>query len=143
MTPLHALKAPLTPLSQSYVVIDISPIVTTFAKGSRPLESGPLPVRQLSIPTDGSPEVQYQHVMETAQRLQGMALSVCPSCIPAAPKVPLQPALAHSTLPPRPLPQLLTAPAMGAQFLPPTSTQHYALHAHSPPGDQPFGLVGA
>ena len=64
-----------------------------------PFGSGPLPTLHLSIPTDGTPDEQYQHMMETAQRLQGMALSVCPSFILAAPEVPLQPAPAHHTFP--------------------------------------------
>ena len=90
-------EEPLTPLSQGYVTFDTHPVVTTSAIGplpsgqsvSRPLDSSPLPVLQLNIPTDGSLEVQYQHLMETAQRLQGMTLSLRPSFTLAAPEVPL------------------------------------------------------
>ena len=81
--------------------------------------------------------------MEFAHTLQDMALSVRPSGVPAAPEVPLRPALAHTAPPPRPLPQLHTAPMMGARHLSPASAQHYALHATPFPGDQSFGLVGA
>ena len=66
MTPAHVPEVPLTPPSQGYVTPDIAPAAATFAIGSRPLESGPLPVLQLSIPTNGSLDVQYQHLMETA-----------------------------------------------------------------------------
>ena len=51
---------------------------------SLPFGSGPPLALHLSIPTDGSPDVQYQHLMETIQRLQGMALSDRPSFIPVA-----------------------------------------------------------
>ena len=69
MTAPHTPEAPLTPLSQGYVAIDIPSTAATFAISSRPLESGTLPVQQLNIPTDRSPDVQYQHLMETVQRL--------------------------------------------------------------------------
>ena len=96
---------------------------------SVPLGSGPPSTLHLSIPTDGTPDEQYQHLMEIAQRLQGMALSVRPSFILAGPKVPVRPAAAyhafHSTLPPRPMSQLLTVPTVGARILPLASTQHH------------------
>ena len=135
MTAPRALEVPLTPLSQGYVVTDIPSVAVTFAIGSRPFESGPPPVLRLSIPIDGSPDAQYQHLMETAQTLQGMALSVRPSCIPTAPEVPLQPTPIYTALPPRPSPQLLTASVMGAQLLPPESAQHCTLHGTPFPGD--------
>ena len=82
-------KAPLTPLSRGYVVIDAPSLAATLAIGFQPLEFCPSPVLHFSVPTDGSPELQYQHLMETVHTLQGMALSVRPPCIPAAPEVPL------------------------------------------------------
>ena len=57
MTPARALEAPLTPLSQGYVAIDIPSTAATFAIGSLPFESGPPQVRHFSVPTDGSPNV--------------------------------------------------------------------------------------
>ena len=143
MTALRVPKAPLTPPSQGYVAPDIPSAVATFALGSQPLEADPRPVLQLSVPTNGSPELQYQHLMETTHTLQGIALSVRPSCIPTDPEVPLQPTPIYTALPPRPSPQLLTASAMGAWLPPPASAQHYALHGTPFPGDQSFGLVGA
>ena len=84
--------------------------------------------------------------METAQWLQGMALSVCSSFIPAGPEVPVRPAPTyhafHSTLPPRPSSQLLTVLEVGAHIPPLVSAQHYTQHTPSPPDDQSFGLVG-
>ena len=64
MTATRALEAPLTPLSQGYVTLNIPSTVVTLAIDSlspgqfvsRPLESGPPSVLQLSIPTDGSLE---------------------------------------------------------------------------------------
>ena len=114
---------------------------------SQPLDSGPLSILQLSIPTDGSPEMQYQQLMETAQRLQGMALSLRPSFTPVVPEAPLRPTLASqafpSAPPPRPSPQLLTAQALGAQLLPPAYAQHPTQHPPLAPGGQSLGLVGA
>ena len=85
--------------------------------------------------------------MEAVQKLQGMALSFRPSFTHAAPEAPLRPALASQTfpsaLPPRPSPQLLTAPAMGAQLPPSAFAQHTAQHIPPPPGGQSFRLVGA
>ena len=49
----------------------------------------------------------------------------------------------HIALLPIPPPQLLTASAMGVPYRPPAPTQHYALYATPPLGDQSFGLVGA
>ena len=76
-----------------------------------------------------------------------MALSIHPFVIPAAPEVPLQPTpafQAHSTAPPpRPSPQLLSAPAMGAQPLPSAFTPLTAQHMTPPPCGQPLGPVGA
>ena len=104
---------------------------------SLPLGSSLLPSLHVSIPTNGPPEVRYRHLMEIAQAFQGMALSVHPSLTPSAPEVPLHPAPAlqafSTTLPPRPLPQLLTAPMMGAQLPPPTFAQHTAQHIPLPP----------
>ena len=109
-------EVPLTPLSQGYVAFDTHPAAVTSAIGppppgqsvSRPLDSGPPPILQLSIPTYGFPEAQYQQLMEAAQRLQGMAISLRPSFTPTAPEVPLRPVLASQAfphaLPPRPSP---------------------------------------
>ena len=69
MTHARASEAPLTPLSQGYVVIVIPPAAATFAIGSQSLESGPPLVLHFSVPTDESPELQYQHLMETAHTL--------------------------------------------------------------------------
>ena len=141
--------------SQNFVTFDTLSAAVTSVIGSLPsrqsvslpLASGPSPTLHLSIPTDGTPNVQYQRLMELAKALQGMPLSVRPSVIPAAPEVPLQPTPVHhafpSALPPGPSPQLLIAPTMGAWFPPPTSAQHYAQHAPPSPGGQSFGLVGA
>ena len=105
MTAPRAPEVLLTPPSQGYVALDIPSAAATFAIGSRPLESSPPPVLQLNIPTDGSLEMQYRQLMETAQRLQGMTLSLRPSFILVAPEAPLRPALASesfpSALPPR------------------------------------------
>ena len=85
--------------------------------------------------------------METAQRLQGMALSLRLSFTLVAPEALLRLALASqafpSAPPPRPPPQLLTAQAMGAQLLPPTYAQHPAQHPPLAPGGQSLGLIGA
>ena len=67
-------EMPLTPLSQGYVAFDTHPTAATSAIGPPPpgqsmsqsLDSGPPSVLQLSIPTDRSPEVQYQQLMEAA-----------------------------------------------------------------------------
>ena len=120
-------EAPLTPSSGGYVVPDIPSTATTFALGSQSLESASRPVLQFSVPTHGSPEARYRHLMDLAHTLQGIALSVRPSCIPVAPEVPLQPAVAHTAPPSRPSPQLHTAPVMGARHLSPASAQHFAL----------------
>ena len=77
MTATCALEAPLTPLSQGYVALDTSSAMATFAVGSLspgqslslPFGSGPPSSLHLNIPNDGSPDVQYQHLMETTQRL--------------------------------------------------------------------------
>ena len=65
MTPTRVPEAPLTPLSQGYVALDIPSTAMTFAVGSLsprqfvslPFGSGPLLALHLSIPTDGSPDV--------------------------------------------------------------------------------------
>ena len=146
-------EPPVTLLSQGYIPLNSCSAAATLAIGlqsfgqSDPLGSGPSPTLHLSIPTDGTPEEQYQYLMETALRLQGMALSVRPSFILAGPGVPVQPAPAYhafsSTLLPRPLSQLLTVSVVGARIPPLASAQHYAQHAPPPPGSQSFGLVGA
>ena len=67
MTATRASEAPLTLLSQGYVALDTPSAATTFAVGSLspgqsvslPFGSGPLPALHLSIPTDGTPDVQY------------------------------------------------------------------------------------
>ena len=92
--------APLTPLSQGYVIYDTYSAAATSTVGSLPLGqsvslplgSGPLPTLHFSIPTDEPPDVQYQHMMELAQAFQGMALSTRPPVVPVALEVPLQPA---------------------------------------------------
>ena len=74
MTTTRTPEAPLTPLSNGYVTFDNPSTAVTFAVGSLsprqsvslPFGSNPLPTLHLSIPTDGSPDVQYQHLMETA-----------------------------------------------------------------------------
>ena len=74
MTAPRALEVTLTPLSQSYVPLNTSSTAATLAVG--PLSPGqsvsllfgssPPQALHLSIPTDGMPDVQYQHLMETA-----------------------------------------------------------------------------
>ena len=74
MTAIRAPKVPLTPLSQGYVPLNAPSAAATFAVGSLspgqsvslPFGSGPPSVLHFSIPNDGSPDVQYQHLMETA-----------------------------------------------------------------------------
>ena len=153
MTTTRVPEVPLTPPSQGYVTFDApSTAAATLAIGlqpsgqSVPLGSGPPPALHFSVPTKGTLEEQYQHLMETTQRLQGMALSVCPSSIPTGLEILVRPAPAYhafATAPsPRPSSQLLTVPTMGARFPPPTA-QHTALHTPPPPGGLSFGLVGA
>ena len=106
MIATRILKAPLTPLSQGYVPFNASSAAATLAVGplspgqsvSLPFGSSPLQVLHLSIPTNETPDEQYQHMIETAQWLQGMALSVCPSFIPAGPEVPVLPHIMHFLL---------------------------------------------
>ena len=77
MTTTHAPEPPLTPLTQGYVPLDAPSATATFAVGplspgqfvSLPFSSGPPQALHLSIPTNGTPDVQYQHLMELAQRL--------------------------------------------------------------------------
>ena len=98
---------------QGFVTFDTVSAAVTSAIGSLPfgqsvslpLASGPSPTLHLSIPTNGSADVQYQHLMELAQALQGMALSVHPSVIPTALEFPLQLAPAFQALPTTPPPR--------------------------------------
>ena len=72
VTYAHAPEAPLTSLSQGYVPLNTSSAAATLAVKlqslgqSVPLGSGPPPTLHLSIPTNGTLEEQYQHLMETA-----------------------------------------------------------------------------
>ena len=113
---------------------------------SLPLASGPSLTLHFNLPTNGTPDVWYQYLMQIAQTLQGMTLSILPSMIPTSLEVPLQlaPAFqAHPTAPPpRPSPQLVTALAMGTVSLPPTQTPFTAQHYTLPSGGQPLALVG-
>ena len=67
-------EGPLTPLSQGYVAFDTHPAAATSTLGplppgqsvSWPLDSGPPPVLHFSVPTNGSPQAQYQQLMEAA-----------------------------------------------------------------------------
>ena len=62
-------------LSQGFVTFDTLSVVATPVIGSLPsgqsvslpLASGPSPTLYFSIPTDGTPDVQYQYLMELAQ----------------------------------------------------------------------------
>ena len=72
VTYAHAPDAPLSSLSQGYVSLNSSSAVATLAIGlqssgqSVPLGSGPPLTLHLSIPIDGTPDEQYQHLMEIA-----------------------------------------------------------------------------
>ena len=126
VTATRASEAQLSPLSQGHVPFGTFAAAATPAIGSHPLGQsvspplgfGPLPVLHFNIPTNEAPEAQYQRLMELAQIFQGMALSARPSSAPSAPEVPLHPAPAlqafPAALPPRPSPQLLSAPVIGA-----------------------------
>ena len=74
----------------------------------------------------------------------GLALSLPPLLTH---EVLVQPTIAlqahHTALPPLPSPQLLTASAMGAPFLPLALAQHHPLHATPSPSGQSPGLAGA
>ena len=82
---------------QGSVTFDTLSTAATSAVGSLPsgqsvslpLGFGPSPTLHLSIPTNGPPDVQYQHLMELAQVFRGMALSVRPSLVPTALEVPV------------------------------------------------------
>ena len=52
------------------------------------LASGPSLTLHFSLPTDKTPDVQFQHLLELGQTLQGMALFIRPSVVPATPEVP-------------------------------------------------------
>ena len=151
VTTVCALEVSLAPPSQGYVTFDTHPAAASFGLGtlpsgqsmSLPLASGPSPALQFSIPTNGTPEMQYQHLLGLAQHLLGLALSVCP---PVILEVPLQPFLqfqSFSTAPlPLPLPQLLTTPTMGASSLPPVHQLHTTQHFTPSSGGQPLGMTG-
>ena len=141
----------MAPPSQGYVTFDTHPTAASIGLGSQisgqsmslPLASGPSLALQFSIPTDGTPEMQYQHLLGLAQHLQGLALSVRPLVIP---EVPLQPFLQFQCFPtaplPLPSPQLLIAPTMGASSLPPVQPLHTAQHFTPSSGVQPLGMTG-
>ena len=67
-----------------------------------PVVSDSSPILHFSLPTDGTPDEQYQCMMKMAQALQGMALSVRPSVFPVAPEIqqPFSVFQAHPTSPP-------------------------------------------
>ena len=83
--------------SQGFVTFDTLSAVASSVIGSLPsrqsmslpLASIPSLTLHFSLPTDGTPDAQYQNLLELAQTLQGMALSIHPSVIPTAPEVPL------------------------------------------------------
>ena len=65
----------MAPPSQGYITIDIpSTAAATLTVGpvppgqsvSVPLASQPSPALHFSVPADGTPEAQYQHLMELA-----------------------------------------------------------------------------
>ena len=75
MTVTRVPETPLAPPSQGYVTIDApSATAATLAVGpvspkqsvSMPLASHPSPALHFSVPTDGMPKAQYQHLMELA-----------------------------------------------------------------------------
>ena len=75
MTTTHVSEtAPLTLLSQGYVIYDTySTTATSTVRSlppgmsvSLPLGSGPSPTLHFSTPTNEPPDVQYQHLMELA-----------------------------------------------------------------------------
>ena len=111
-----------------------------------PLAPDPSLVLHFSLPTDGTPDEQYQRVMELVQVLQGMAHTIRPPVFPITPEVqqPFSIFQAHPTaLLPRPSPQLLTTPAMGATSVPSTQTP---LSTQYPPlvsGGHPLRLARA
>ena len=84
------------PLTQGFDTFGIHSTESSSIVGSLPLgqsvsqpllASGPSPVLHFSLPTDGTPDKQYQHMMEMAQTLQGMALSIRPPVFPITPEV--------------------------------------------------------
>ena len=144
MTATRALGFQFTaPLTQGFDTFGTHSAKSSSVVGSLPLGQsvsqpllafGPSPVLYFGLPTDGTPDEQYQHVMELVQALQGMALTIRPLVIPTTPEIPQQPFSvfqAHSTAPPpRPSPQLLTTPVMGATSVPSAQTP---LSAQFPP----------
>ena len=65
-----------------------------------PVAPVPLQALQFSIPTEGTPEAQYQHLLGLVQHLQDMALSLCPLMALEAPFVPPFQFQAFPTTPP-------------------------------------------
>ena len=67
VTTIHVPEVSLVPPSQGYVTVDTHPVAASLGLGtlpseqsvSLPLASGPSPALQFSIPTDGTPEMQY------------------------------------------------------------------------------------
>ena len=67
------------------------------------LASDPSQILHFSLPTNVIPDEQYQNMMEMAQTLQGMALSIRPLVVPTTPEFPQQSISlfqAHPTAPP-------------------------------------------
>ena len=80
-----------TPLSQGFATSDTHSAESSLVVGSLPFRQSvsqpllafdPSPVLHFSLPTDGTPDEQYQNIMEMAQTLQGMALSIRPPVFP-------------------------------------------------------------
>ena len=68
-----------------------------------PFVSGPFLILLFGLLTDGTPDMQFQQLMELAQTLQGLALSIHPLVVPVTPEVPWQPVSVfqtHSAAPP-------------------------------------------
>ena len=79
-----------------------------------------------------------------------MALALDPTVACSSrltPEVPVPPSVAlqarYNAPPPFPSPRLLTAPAMGVHFQPPTFAQYFAQHSTPSFGGQSSGLAGA
>ena len=93
----HAPETLLTTFpSQGYAASDTHPAAAASVIGSLPfgefislppLVSSPLPILPFGLPTDGTPTMQAQHLMDLVQTLQGMALLIHPSMVPATPEV--------------------------------------------------------
>ena len=142
--------------SQGLSISEIQPSVATSCIGSLPFASSVSVSPLVDTPlhpgpsVDESPASQARRLLAKADRLRGMALALDPTAIHSSrptPEVPVQPTIAlqahHTTLSPLSLPQLLTASAIRAPYLPLVSAQHYALHATPSFGGQSLGLVGA